>query len=448
MMAINVLKLLEGEEDLDNIELIGEGAFTSVYKVVQEVSNYKREQVVRVLTDISNIHAIRREKKLLNYLNKNERFIHFNELRKVGSTYLQFFDFMGEYNLRQFIANNGTLTEIAVRNLLKDLLEILNYVHSTGFVHGDIKPSNIVLGSQRSYLIDWSNSIPEVSSFESEIMTGDKRYCPPERLNGRLDHCSDIYSLGCTLFFAFTGKHIYKLDKVSNEWKQLWASVNHFPFESRNIPILWKNLISWMVQKKPENRPSLAQIESWLIQPEVPDWVLNQTCDDDYSYPTEPMVSLSEQGHLYALFKLALESEDGGEIETAIELYEDCSNRGYSRASSNLGLLYESDVYQTSSYELAASYYTKAYDKGNSFAAYNLAKLYRTGNGVALNLDSSFKLCKFAALRGNLKAQNMLGMMFFEGIGTSKDFFQAKSWLVLAANAGSKEAQKNLSLLA
>lgn len=446
-MSDGVLPVLEQQPDLSKIKLIGEGAFASVYKVKQMTEEGDKKQIVRVIRNISDHQSIKREKDLLNYLNKFPEFIHFNEIRKVGYNYLQFFDFAGKRNLKQTVKKEGTFSAKKAKKLLADMVAILERVHYVGFVHGDIKPSNIVVGKKQFYLVDWTQSIPSLSSFDTETMVGDKKHCPPERLNGQLEESGDIYSLGCTLYYALTGKHIYRLDKNEDMGKQLWASVHHTVHKMNKLPIFWRYLIFWMTQKDPTKRPGLVELKSWLEDLTVPDWVRKMSVRVDKSYPEDPMRVLADEHYLYPIFKKALDYEESGDLETAFNLYESCAFKDYSRAENNLGLMYEKGKPVKQSYAMAANMFHQAFEKGNPFAAYNLARLFEKGLGMPSNLDYAFKLYRFAAMRGNIKAQNSLAMMYLEGRGTAKNLAQARSWLGLAAHYGSEYAQRNIRIL-
>ncbi|MEA1988787.1 MAG: protein kinase [Pseudomonadota bacterium] len=446
-MSDEVLPILEQQPDLSKIKLISKGSIVSVYKVKQATEKGERKQFLRVMHDIRNYQAIKREKDLLHYLNQFPEFIHFNEIRKVGYYYLQFFDFSGKRNLEQVVEKKGALSVNATKQLLADMVAVLERVHYVGFVHGDIKPSNIVMGKKQSYLVDWSHSIPSLSSFDTETMTGDNKYCPPERLNGQLEESGDIYSLGCTLYYALTGKHIYRLNKEKNIDKQLWAHSHHTVHKMNKLPIFWRYLIFWMTQKDPTKRPGLVELKTWLEDLTVPEWVRKMSVRVDKSYPTEPMTVLADEHYLYPIFQKALAYEEAGELDIAFNLYENCAFRDYSRAENNLGLMYEKGAPVKQSYAMAANMYHQAFEKGNPFAAYNLARLFEQGAGMPVNLDYAFKLYKFAAMRGNLKAQNVLAMMYMDGRGTPKNMAQARSWLGIAAQYGNKAAKKNIRLL-
>lgn len=437
-MSNGVLAVLQQQSDLSKIKLVGKGGYSSVYKVIQQSTKGKNPQAVRVISDISNHHLIKREKDLLNYLNQFPDFLHFNEIRKVGLYYLQFFDYKGKYNLKQQIHKKGPLSSTSTKTLLANMISTLDKVHSVGFVHGDIKPTNIVVSTKQYFLIDWTHSIPYLSSFDTEKMVGDKRYSPPERLNGQLDGKSDVYSLGCTLYYALTGKHIYRLDKVEDTDLQLWAQVHHSVHKLNGLPLLWRNLIVWMTQKDPLKRPGLVELKEWLEGAAIPEWVAKALVKPEKSMPENPIAILADEDYLYPTFKQALLYKEAGDLNMAYKLYESCALRGYSRAENNLGLMYEHGESVRQSYTMASNMYKRAFEKGNPFAANNLARLFEKGLGMPVNLEQAYKLHKFAALRGNLKSQNSLGSMYQNGTGVNTNLSQARFWFAIAATHGKK----------
>ncbi len=443
-MSDSVLAILEQQADLSKVKLISEEKSVSVFKVKQITQEGPRTQIVRVLHNIQNHFVIKREKDLLNYLNQFSEFARFNEIRKVGFYYLQFFDFAGKLNLKEHIKQKGPLSVKATKDLLANMVSTLEKAHRVGFIHGNIKPSNIVQGKKRFTLVDWSQSIPTLSSFDTESMLGDKQYCPPERLNGEFEDKGDIYSLGCTLYYALTGKHIYRLDKVDKTAEQLWAHVHHSIRKINRLPIFWRYLILWMTQKNPSKRPSLQELKLWLEDLTVPEWVRKTSNQPESAYPEDALSELADEHYLYPIFKQALLYEASGDLETAFNLYENCAFRGYSRAENNIGLMYEHGNPVNQSYAMAANMYHHAFEKGNPFAAYNLARLFEEGLGMPVNLEQAFKLYKFSALRGNSKAQNALGLMYQQGKGTQKDLLQARYWFGMAAHYGNHQAKQNL----
>ncbi|KAB8330759.1 YARHG domain-containing protein [Scytonema tolypothrichoides VB-61278] len=113
------------------------------------------------------------------------------------------------------VRQQGVFSESAVRELLITLLPVLEYVHSKGIVHRDIKPDNIILRHRdtKPVLIDFGavretmgTVINSQGSLASSIIIGTPGYMPSEQAMGRPVYASDLYSLGITIIYLLTGK--------------------------------------------------------------------------------------------------------------------------------------------------------------------------------------------------------------------------------------------------
>lgn len=117
-----------------------------------------------------------------------------------------------------------TLDNLAGKVSYNDLCDIiykccmaLDYAHQKGIYHRDIKPSNIIVSKEgKPYLMDFGLakvvSIGD-SAYVKGVVMGTPYYMPPEQAAGdmeKVDHLSDIYSMGAVLYELATGKCPYQ----------------------------------------------------------------------------------------------------------------------------------------------------------------------------------------------------------------------------------------------
>ena len=111
----------------------------------------------------------------------------------------------------------GPMNEADATNVFKQILEAFDYAHSKGVVHRDIKPSNILITSDNKVKVMDFGIAKILDNQKSLTKTGTQLgtifYMSPEQVKGeKVDHLSDIYSLGVTFFQMVTGQCPYKMD--------------------------------------------------------------------------------------------------------------------------------------------------------------------------------------------------------------------------------------------
>ncbi|WP_223805516.1 serine/threonine-protein kinase [Pseudanabaena sp. UWO310] len=110
------------------------------------------------------------------------------------------------------------LREVEVLKILKDVLEVLEFVHSEGVIHRDIKPDNLIRRKkdQKIVLIDFGAvramqdantklAADEKGESRFTVTIGTPGYMPSEQCAGRPNYSSDIYALGMVAIKALTG---------------------------------------------------------------------------------------------------------------------------------------------------------------------------------------------------------------------------------------------------
>ncbi len=100
-----------------------------------------------------------------------------------------------------------------VKDLAKQLLDVVEYLHSQGVVHRDIKASNIKITDGCLYLLDLGVAYGQAGEMNSDAKNDEtlachsRHYSPPEQLeNEPPSPAGDLYSLAATLYKLITGK--------------------------------------------------------------------------------------------------------------------------------------------------------------------------------------------------------------------------------------------------
>jgi serine/threonine protein kinase len=176
-------------------------------------------------------------------------------------------------SLQDWIKRGRTFSEEEVKQIAKALLNVLNYLHDRNppVIHRDVKPSNILLTSDRSahqvgelYLVDFGSVQTAVRETGTMTIVGTYGYMPPEQFSGRAFRASDLYSLGATLIYLVTGTH--PADLLQEDLLLQFEPVTH----------LSPSFVHWLEQMTHPNRKqrftsaqlALQALEQPFVQPQ------------------------------------------------------------------------------------------------------------------------------------------------------------------------------------
>ncbi|AFZ19753.1 protein kinase domain-containing protein [Allocoleopsis franciscana] len=149
-------------------------------------------------------------------------------------------DFIDGQNLAQDLESHGAFNEFQIRQLLKDILPVLQFVHERNVIHRDIKPKNIIRRITSSIQTPANSISSELTEAEGTIanplvlvdfgaakfatdnllpptgtVIGTSGFVAPEQALGKGTFASDIYSLGVTCIHLLTQKSPFELYSVS-----------------------------------------------------------------------------------------------------------------------------------------------------------------------------------------------------------------------------------------
>ena len=253
--------------DFTRMSRIGKGSYGVVYKAKIDDKIYA---VKRNLTDDTTdfVGCIRELDILLRLNHPNivilEKIVYDKEFPKQDNTDPDFkddsihFGFeMCKYDLHKMIYYQQTPVQIN-KKLMVDILLGIEYMHSRGIIHRDMKPSNVLItfdqdenGKQGTIpiakLCDFNLSKPFTIQGVNSPKIITSCYRPPEIVDGKLyDMKVDIWSIGCIFFEMVSRKRIvngYKDNEIGKEIQKMLKKTAGVPVYAQMIPKEYKDIL-------------------------------------------------------------------------------------------------------------------------------------------------------------------------------------------------------------
>ncbi len=203
------------------VKVLGSGGFGETYVAADTQRPGSPLCVVKQLRPSSNdlkiLHLARRlfqrEAEVLEVLGKHNQIPQLLAYFEEEDEFYLVQEFIEGHSLSVELPLGRHMPEVRVMSILRDVLHILEYVHSQGVIHRDIKPSNLIRRNSdgKLVLIDFG-AVKQVSQMaepgeESAVTVGigTQGYMPNEQCGGKPRFNSDIYALGMTAIQALTG---------------------------------------------------------------------------------------------------------------------------------------------------------------------------------------------------------------------------------------------------
>ncbi len=223
-------------------------------------------------------------------------------------------------SLAQELEAEGAFNESEIRELLAELLPILQFIHDNQVIHRDINPNNIIRRSRdgQLVLVDFGAAkfTSKTALARTGTVVGSAAYTAPEQLRGKAVPSSDLYSLGVTCIHLLT--HIHPFDLFSNlEGTWVWQDYLTQPVSTQMRRMLDKMLAGTAKRRYQSAAEILADLDAKntsLTRPKT----LYQTNVAPPSIPPEVLIPRWKcigtfKGHLSSVNAIAF-SPDGHTI--------------------------------------------------------------------------------------------------------------------------------------
>jgi serine/threonine protein kinase len=258
------------------LDELGRGGFGQVYKARHTVMN--RIVAIKVIApervrDSRAREWFKRELLTVEQLHHPNIVMAYDADELDGNLY-----FVMEYvdgpTLHRLVHQKGPLPVAAACEMLRQAGMGLQYAHEKGLVHRDMKPGNLLIPRPSTIaggltvpalvkIVDFGLARLQTGTFQTLMVQGDKGlmgtpdYIAPEQARDyhRADIRSDLYSLGCTFYYALTGKRPFVGATVTELlMKHLEAEAEPIAALRSEVPQAVAAILERLMKKKPEDR--------------------------------------------------------------------------------------------------------------------------------------------------------------------------------------------------
>lgn len=146
-----------------------------------------------------------------------------------------------------------------VAQLARQLCSALHYLHEQGWIHLDLKPSNIVNSGGRAVLLDMGQALPPGPG---KARAGTVQYMAPEQWRGgAIGPAADIWGMGSIMYRALTGHRPFSGSAADCDNR---GEVDLDRLQRQQIHEAWAKLVRDCLQTDPEARPDLPTVRQRL----------------------------------------------------------------------------------------------------------------------------------------------------------------------------------------
>ncbi len=268
----------------DVLEKVGSGGMASVYRARRKrdgktvALKIPMEQYVADAKFIRRFHREAEVAQRLDHVNIVRTFEH----GSVGAKHFMAMEFVDGRSLESYVEGRELSLESSVQ-IMRRVADALQHIHMAGIIHRDIKPANIMIirggvdeGDEWDdpYVAPDAVKLMDFGIAGGKILSrltmtgariGTPIYMSPEQARGlKIDHRSDIYSLGLVFYEMLTGETAFKGGYEVIVHQQIFQMPPPPRQLNIAIPQALDALVMRMVAKDPDERPELEEIAALL----------------------------------------------------------------------------------------------------------------------------------------------------------------------------------------
>ncbi len=239
---------------------IGQGGNATVYQAIQK--NLDRKVALKVLLpdlvdDPGYMERFHLEARAIAKLRHPNIVTIYDEGSEQGVHFMSM-EFLEGKDLHHVVKEKGSLGIQEAVDMAKCIARALDYAHSYGIIHRDVKSSNIIMTSTRtSVLTDFGIAQSGITSVyaKSDPLLGTPEFMSPEQAGGKtVDSRTDFYSLGVVLYHTLSGRYPFPGDTPVTIMQKILYEDPVPLGKLVKLPPALERAVEWCLVKDPRKR--------------------------------------------------------------------------------------------------------------------------------------------------------------------------------------------------
>lgn len=248
-------------------KLLGAGKYGQVFHAREVFTD--RDVALKILREewVSSkvaVEELRRDAGILSRI-RHTNVVSLHNMGRFGTRFFLEFELLKGITLEKILKKRGSLDAIESLVYFLQVIEGLQAIHTSGIVHSNLKPSNIISYKGRVVIFDFGPRGAE--SAEKIPLPGESAeallYMAPEQIeNKNASYAVDIYAAGVVLYQCLTERFPYDASSLQGIIRQKMVEPP-IPIDERrsDLPSLLTNMVDMMLSRNARMRPSANDIK-------------------------------------------------------------------------------------------------------------------------------------------------------------------------------------------
>lgn len=243
---------------------LGEGGMGKVFLAVKDSDG--RRVAIKVLPpkkaieEANSLARFRREMEISRKL-RHPNIALTLDVGEADGAHFMVMEYVKGRSLYELVRRHGPLEVPVAADYFLKVLDGLNAAHDAGLIHRDVKPSNLMMtadGDAKILDLGLARHQGDDSGLtKTNVILGTLDYASPEQLGdaARADRRSDLYSLGCTMYFALAGYPPFDGgDLINKIYRHRMEDPPPLDRAAKNVPEAFAAIVHKLLAKRPEDR--------------------------------------------------------------------------------------------------------------------------------------------------------------------------------------------------